>query len=799
MTFLPSVARSLGFDPSAPRGSRRGFRGILGLASALALAGGAAAAPVVQDDPIPPIQEEGDSYVINFAESSQPDEGISLAEFVKICQEATGKNFTYLDDTETLLANQQVRMFGTKRIPKRDFYSFFQIMMFIHQYACISVGPPHLEVTVVQSLTQQAGRSNIKANAIYVLPEQLEDFADQPATLITTVVTLDNVDVRQLATSLRPLMPDQSTQSMLNAGNTNSLVLTGFGSNIVHLARLLRIVDDASRIDEEVLPQFAVVPLEFASADDIAELIDQLLEASRSVVEQQRRNEAQAQGVSGRLGAGQGEAEILTYPRTNSLLVMALPEDMPRIKDLIAQLDVDIIEPERNYHIYTLENVSAEEVADVLDEFLRDASRIADQGQAGGRPAQGGGGGTSNDNEVVVVPDPGTNSLLIAAGKTRYQEVLDLITQLDQRQDQVLIETALIELSGSDTFDLVVDLLGGDLLTNQEEVGGWIGGSAFGATPSFDFIQGDPITGTVSAQGAPTGLTAAFIDSDNFIPILIRTLQTRQDTNVLNIPSVLVNNNGSATVRTLDERPTTQVTTTGGVGNAQTNFAGYEPSGIIMQISPSISASRYLRLGIELEVSTFGAALVSDLSIPPPRVTRTIITEVNVPDGDTMVIGGIVVDNERGSEDQVPLLGDLPLIGNLFKGQSRSSERTTLYFFVTPHILHDKDFADLAEISYEKKINAAAIMGRDRLNMVDPQFGVTEESSGLEGFEIPLYRSPEFGEVSPEDVGLDPMRNEQLFEGAREYGDDDADTGAVPPTEPVDEAAAPPTEPNETP
>ena len=101
-----------------------------------------------------------------------------------------------------------------------------------------------------------------------------------------------------------------------------------------------------------------------------------------------------------------------------------------------------MIEPERNYHIYPLENVAAEDIATVLDEFLRDAARLDPQGGTGGR-AQNQQGSSSNDNEVVVVPDAGTNSLLIAASKTRYEEVEDLVRQLDRRQDQVLIETAL--------------------------------------------------------------------------------------------------------------------------------------------------------------------------------------------------------------------------------------------------------------------------------------------------------------------------------------------------------------------
>ena len=725
--------------------------------------------------------------MVNFSESASDDDAMSLLEFVKVCQEATNQNFTFTQETEGLLKNLKVRLFGTKRIPKSDFYRFFQIMMFINEFACIEVGPDYLKVIVLQSLSGGSARNTIKQRAIYVLPDELEDFADQPAVLITTVLTLPNTDVRQLTTSLRPLMPDQSTQSMLNAGSSNSLILQGFGTNVVHLTRLLRIIDEHSAAEDDVLPVFDVIPLEFANADDVAEVIDQLLEASRQVIDAQSRARPQDAGAPNRLRTGQAEAKILTNPRTNSLLVMALPEDIPRIKNLVARLDVDVVEPERNYHIYPLENVAAEDIADVLDEFLRDAARITPTGGTGGRaPGQAGGQSSSSDNEIVVVPDEATNSLLIAASKTRYEEVLELIVQLDKRQDQVLIETALIELTGNTLTDIGVELGFADVPGPDSE--GGFGVTNFGLS-SFQDNDLDGIP-DVRVPNLTSGITAGILDGDDFaLPFLVGLLETRDDTNVLNVPSVLVNNNGTARVETLDERPTTQVTATGGVGGqTQENFAGYEESGITLTISPSISASRYLRLGIELQVSTFVGTFTVG-TIPPPRITRTLVTEVNVPDGDTMVIGGIITDNKSESVDQIPFLGDIPLLGTLFKRESDTQDRTTLYFFVTPHILHDSDFADLAEVSYRKKLEAAEIIGIDRLRLVDPTFGQGEGSAtGLEGFELPLYRSPAGGEVDPEAVGMDPARIGELLgrEPSAGYGDYAGSAWDQPAPDPLD-------------
>jgi len=443
---------------------------------------------------------------------------------------------------------------------------------------------------------------------------------------------------------------------------------------------------------------------------------------------------------------------VMVYERTNALLVMAMPDDMPRIKEFVARLDIDVIERERLYHFYNLENADSEALAEVLEDFLDDSQRVQGGGGTQNTRGQQGGGSTArSSNEVVVVPDPATNSLLIAANRTRYEEVLELFQLLDRRQDQVLIETALIELSGSDFLDIGVEL-GGANIPGADETGG------FGLT-DFDMSNISDTTG----DGIPdlrvpqqlTGVTAGILDGDNFsIPILLRLFQETRDTNVLNVPSVLVNNNGSATVSTLDEQPTTTITATGGVGGqTQENFNGYQEAGITLQISPTISASRYLRLQISLEVSNFEGTFSG--AIPPPKTTRTIETVVNVPDGDTMVIGGIIVDNATKESRRVPWLADIPLLGFLFRRDQTTKDRTSMYFFVTPHIMRDREFADLAEYSYEKKLEAADIIGASRVRQIDEKFGRPKEGLDLSGFDVPLYQAPTRGEVNEAEIGVD--------------------------------------------
>ena len=714
---------------------------MIALLSALPLLSASLLPLPAQDGDVPPIQDTGDSYILNF---SQSEEGMTLERFVGACQESTGRNFTYTQDTASTLRGARIRLYGTKEIPKEDFYKFFQIMMIINDFVCTKIGPDHLEVIMIQSL-QTAARTNLRQDALFVLPENLQEFADQPATLIHTVLNLPNTDVRTLTNSMRAMLTDANTQQIIPVGNSNSLILTGFGSQVAALARMLLLVDEASKAEDPIVPEFEVIPLEFAAADEIADTIEELLEAGRRAAGQGGR-QPQTQGVTSPIQRGQSETRIMVDPRTNSLLVMAMPEDMPQIKELVASLDVDVVERERNYHIYSLDNVDAEELADVLEDFLRDAGRVTQGAVAGQQNQQ-----TQRQNEVVVVPDPGTNSILIAANRTRYEEVLDLIRRLDRRQDQVLIETALIELSGQDTLDIGVEFGLADI--PQVGQNGGFGVTNFGLS-QFSDTDGDGIPDARIPNNS-TGISAGFLDGDDFsIPLILAALQTRRNTNVLNIPSILVNNNSSATIRSLDEQPTTQITTGGGVnGQTQENFRDFEEAGITLQISPTISASRYLRLNVFLEVSNFLGTFQG--SIPPPRITRTIDTVINVPDGDTMVIGGIIVDDANKTRNSVPWLGDLPILGYLFRRDTDTKDRTTLYFFVTPHIMRDTEFADLKEYTYKKKTEAADAIGVGRVRIVDPDFGLAEDELDLSEFDVPLYQSPPTGEVASSEVGID--------------------------------------------
>src|SRR5258708_26871953 len=348
-------------------------------------------------------------------------------------------------------------------------------MMVINGFICSRIGPEHISVVLISSTNSTGKGANPKRDARQVMPGEVEQYADQAATVIRTVIDLPNTDVRTLSNSLRQMFSDQQTQQIIPVGNSNSLIITGFGSDVAAIVKMLRFVDEASKNAQGELPIFETIQLEFASAEEISNTLDELLDASRRAVT--GRAQGNPNGVTAPIQSGNTESKIMVDPRTNSLIVMAMPTDMPRIKELVARLDVDTVERERTYHIYKLENVQSDDLAKTLDGFIKDAQRVtpggtgAPQGGGGGRPGQASSASSTSRNEVVVVSDKVSNSLLIAANRTRYDEVLELIQSLDRRQSQVLIETALVELTNTNQLSLGVEIGGANIGSGTGQFG----------------------------------------------------------------------------------------------------------------------------------------------------------------------------------------------------------------------------------------------------------------------------------------------------------------------------------------
>lgn len=666
----------------------------------------------------------GDRIILDLPEEEGPNsKQVSLYDLMRTCHRITRMNFIVPNQQdERSLKDQKIKLLGRKDIPIGQFYDFFQIILKLHKFACVEEGDGDLQVVQIVRLVGE-GVNSVKSSIKYVPPEGIAEFANRPASLIVTILPLEYIEPTQAQTMLQRFFTAAQLEGFAPLGGPQdqqkALMVIGFGPTVNAIARLLREVDIPPKVE---LPEMAIIPLVHAAADEIQPILDTFFRGGAT---------GRPAGQPNTPGASQIDVQVDLDARRNALIIRADRNTMPEIRDLIAQLDVSVEELKSNYQIIELKNVSSEDLQQVLEDFLREANQAQNQVQGGGAQSQ-----QRREQRPVVIAEPNSNSLLISASKTRMAEIMSLVRRLDKRQEQVLIETALVELTSSDGFNWATELGLAKVPAANETTG--FGFSNFGLSTLQD-TDGDGFADTRLVNTGLTGITGGILDGQDFaLPLLINTLRTRTNANILSIPSILVSNNTDATIRTKDEIPTT---TQNNIANAGTTvtFNGFQEAGITLEISPSISSDYYLRLNLRLEVSQFTGAFDSATAIPPPRVTREVKTQVFLPSGSTMVIGGITIDNQTETKNAIPILGDIPILSFLFGSRSENENKTTLYFFATPHILRDKDFADLREHSARAKQHAADVIGYEKVLRIDPRFNKddpTGDSLPSEVFEI---------------------------------------------------------------
>ncbi len=648
------------------------------------------------------LQDDGEYITLDLSELD--DGGLTLRQFIKICQVNTGINFT-LDEssgptTRQKLDSKKLLLYGRKRIKREDFYSFFQIMMKIHGFVCVTQGSGDLQVVVIAE-NLASNQTMIKANAQFVEVEGIQDFADKPGTFVYTVVKLKYAQAQDLGTNLRTAIGANTgdNSAFMPLTQEQALLVQGYGPFVAASVRMINVLDVKP---DELQPVFKKIPLREASAEELAEILTDLVENLIQNDTQRNRNTRNNQPQQTQI-----ETSISSYPQDNSLLVVSDPETMDQILDLVAELDTKVDEPNSNYHVYTLQYLSASALDDSITSFLQDSEQELERVQ---RQASGGNNNRTSvaQQKIVVQVHEETNSLLVTATRSKWEELKGLLDRLDRRQPQVLIETALIEVSSDFSKDI-----GLEYAKVETPVGEAQKGFVF---TSVGITNGDNIGDARLPSPTAAGLTFGIFDGEDLgIPFIVNAALSRNDANVLSVPSILVANNQSATVTSEDEIP---FQTSNAVQGAVASDVEYTTAGISLSISPSISAENYLRLSIQLEVSSFRGEASGTL--PPPKATRTISTNVNLPDGATMWLGGIIRDDTTNGESGIPYLSDIPLIGGLFGSRSNSNIKTTLFFFCTPRILDD--FEELRDLSEAGKARAAETIGLDRVRLIDPEY-----------------------------------------------------------------------------
>ena len=490
--------------------------------------------------------------------------------------------------------------------------------------------------------------------------------------IITQVYALKYISANQLLPVLRPIISPNNTITVF-AGN-NSLVITDYA---VNLRRIDRIVD---AIDRPGGSEPVVIPLRYASAAEVVQTLNKVL--ADSVVGSGAQ--AAALDVSARVF-------IAPEPRTNSVIVRSEnPARVAHVQAMVRQLDVQT-GTAGNIHVVYLKNAEALRVAQTLRSIL---SGEAGAGTAPGAPAPGAPGGAAQSAPApaggMVQADPASNSLLISASDAMFAQIKAIIEKLDVRRAQVYVEALIVEITADKAAEFGIQWQSiGDLTSPQSRV---IGGTNFGGvgTNIIDAASNLGTLGTGLNIGVVKGqITIPGVGTVTNLAALARALETDARANILSTPNLLTLDNEEAKIVIGQNVPfiTGQYAQTGSATTA-TPFQTIERRdvGLTLRIKPQISEGGTVRLQIYQEVSS-----VQDTTNPAGVITnkRSIESMVLVDDGQFVALGGLMQDSTSDSVEKVPVLGDIPFLGALFRYDRRKQIKTNLMVFLRPLVMRD--------------------------------------------------------------------------------------------------------------
>ncbi len=534
--------------------------------------------------------------------------------------------------------------------------------------------------------------------------------------VVTQVFRLTHENANNLVPVLRPLISPNNTINA-NPGN-NTLVITDYADNLTRLGKIIAAMDTPAAGDVEVLP------LRYAVASDIVQLVQRLTDSSGTA--------SQPGAAPGVAAGGTNAATVYADARSNSLLVRAPnPARMASIRALIDKLDRPMqggATDGGNIWVVALKNADAVKLAAVLRAAYGGGSGGA-SGSSGGATASTGspfsgaanngtaGAGSTGASTQATAPvatsgspstggfvqaDPATNSLIITGPEPMYRQLRVLIDQLDSRRAQVYIESMIVEITGDNSADFGFQWQG--LIGNSGDKYGVIGGTNFsnggsniigittallGGTSSSSTTSGT--SGISLGEGLNVGLVRNF-GGTYALASLARILQSQTNTNIVSTPNLITLDNEEAKIVVGQNVPfiTGSYTNTGTGTTSPFQTVERKDVGITLRIKPQIGENGTVRMVIYQESSSVASTTAVGTSNAGPTTNkRSIESTVTVDDGSIIVLGGLIEDNYTDSKSQIPLLGDIPYLGALFRSQSRTKTRTNLMVFLRPVVMRD--------------------------------------------------------------------------------------------------------------
>ena len=584
---------------------------------------------------------------------------VDIRVFIKTVGELTGINFL-VDDT----IQGTVTLISPSPIRVGDVFNILESVLQTRGYGAVTSG----DLVKVVPLSQ-ATRSN--------LPLQVGNDPNVIAvndSLITQIFPLKYIEVSKVTPIVSTLISTGGQSSAVLESNT--LLITDTSANIYRVALILQELDVPG-------PQETVelIQLKNASAQQTADQITQIMQSLKPAAN------PSSSGRNPNQNATNEGLKILPDDRINALIIMAHPDEIDMIRQLVAKLDVESPLEAGYVHVIPMIHAEATEIEKSISAAL---GRITSSSGRDGR------------DSFQIIADESTNSLIVVAPPQDYRIVENMVKQLDVVREQVLVEFKIVEASNN-----VLKELGIDWATLDEAVADSVRG--FGATNFGPMVEAS----SGNLEGLSVGIFKK-VGDETTIGGIIQALEKDSGVNILSTPSILTSNHQEASILVADNVPyvnQSRVTDADVSNTTAIRSYAFKDVGIELKVRPHVSTGGLVRMEVETSFSKLiEGSTVSDSEIPT-TAQRKATTVISIMSGTTVVIGGLMRDEKEKVVKKVPILGDIPFLGLLFRSESEEIQKTNLLLFITPKILADK--ASLVKMTEEKQHEQSGVLAID--------------------------------------------------------------------------------------
>ena len=575
-----------------------------------------------------------------------------ITQIAEAVSAATGKNFI-IDPR----VRAQVTMLSSTPMSPAAFYEAFLSILQVYGFIAVPSG------NVVKILPD----ANARQFPSIDLPDHVSATSDE---IVTQVLDVKNVSAAQLIPILRPMIAQYGHLAAYPASNI--LIISDHSSNVNRIMRIIRRIDQVGGSEPEI------VPLANASASEIVRVVNSLY-----------------QGANAAEGAA---VKVVADERSNSVIIAGEQSQRLKLRALIAHLDTPL-EAGGDTRVRYLHYADADKIAPKLKEQITGIAQAA-AGPGGAAGAPGGGSAQQQaEKNAMVWADPTNNALVITAPPKIMRAVMDIIDKLDIRRPQVLVEAIIAEVDVDKDAELGINWAA---FSNGQSIPAGSFVSPVGGTSIVDLagaVQNPANVSTTLLQGTTIGIGRIAGTGVNFAAML-RAIRGDTNTNVVATPSAVTMDNQEAELKVAQEVPfvTGQFTNTTAVTGGTVNpfqTIQREEVGTILKVTPTISPEgSAVMLKISIESSSIGQKPAGAVDLVTNK--RTITTAVLIEDGGVVVLGGLIEDNSVKGENRVPYLGNIPILGLLFKTRNATSTKNNLIMFIRPKILRDQ-----AQAAYE--------------------------------------------------------------------------------------------------